>query len=467
MPDKPTPDGGSFRDPCGKIYRGAAGEVYRATDQKTTDTLNTLLAQPFHQKWRATDDIIATDPADITIDDWHGVFRHPPLPFISYPYEWPFSMLRDAALLQLRLQQEALENGWTFKDATPYNIQWRGTRPVFIDTASLIPAAPGAPWSAHRQFCTLYLYPLLIAAHRGISHTGILRAHLDGLSAQQAARYFPGLQRFKKGVPAHILFPAAVQRRLAAAPPKPPKTPPTAHRPQSPTTQFGLLHGLRQTLLALRPPAASTEWSDYATQHSYSPSDYEAKKQFVQQIAAARPRRLVWDLGANTGDFALLCTPHADHVVAADGDEQAIERLYLKQRKKAKNTADNLIPLIQNVANFSPAQGFAGQERRAFDHREPPQLILCLALVHHLRISANIPMPLFLDWLRATDAEAIVEYVDRDDNMTQRLLQNKQESYPDYNRTAFRAQLLARFTIAAEKPLKQGTRILYHLTPGA
>jgi hypothetical protein len=464
---KPIANTGSFRDPVNRIYQTAEGRILRGLDKTAAAHCAKLITQPFFQEWVSAGKIVKTihavddaDTAAVRADGWAEVVEHAPVPFVSYPYEWAFFMLQDAALLQLELLETAMQNSWTIKDATPYNIQWQGAKPIFIDVPSIVPAVAGEPWLAYRQFCMLFLYPLMLKAHLNIDFNGSLRADLDGISPSTAAKYFGGWRRFKSGVMAHVHLPASVENSILKRERDRAPAQKREVKPQSEAMIFGLVQGVRNTVRKLRPGQQHSAWSHYAQTHSYADADIQAKREFVARHAATQQRQIVWDLGANTGDFSRLCALHAQTVVAVDSDIEAVERMYVKEKE---TTNGNILPLVMNLANMSPNQGWAGKERAAFDARQKPQLVLCLALVHHLRIAANIPMPLFLDWLHNLGADAIVEFVGRDDEMTKKLLLNKKEQYDDYNLAAFEAELKKRFTIRESLVVKGGSRQLYYL----
>ena len=219
-------DGGSYRDPSGRVYLVGGGDVgqrvVRGLTAATAATFERLLGEPFFRRLIADGSVVQTrflpadDPVALAVIDrgWESVVEHEPVDFLTWPYEWPFSMLKDAALLQLRLLEMGVESGWMLKDATPYNVQWAGTRPVFIDIPSFVPWEYGEYWQGYRQFCSTFLIPLMLTAHLGVPFQPLLRSSLEGIPPEEAARYFYGLRRFKRGVPSHVWFPAMVERRM-------------------------------------------------------------------------------------------------------------------------------------------------------------------------------------------------------------------------------------------------------------
>lgn len=468
---------GSFRDPANRVYHHQDPEtggkrVLRGIDQITLNNFNALAEEDFFQKLLENGRIVRTtlldadDPvaSEILRDGWSGVMEHETVPFVSYPYEWTFSMLKDAALLQLSILEAALENGWTLKDATPFNIQFIGCRAVFIDLPSFEPWTEGEPWVGYRQFCSMFLIPLMLRSHLGLDHTTILRSNIDGLAPTEAIKYFTGLKRLKKGVLSHVALPASVEKSIASkerddAPAKLRK-----HRKQSVAMVVGLVQSLINLVKRLKSDISHTDWSQYDQTHTYKEDDFDAKKSFVEKYAGTADRKVIWDIGCNTGTFSKVCSPHCDTVLSVDGDHDAVDKLYLREKESDHS---NLLPMVMNLSNISPGQGWAGRERAAFDDRGSPDLVLCLALIHHIRLSANIPNSFFLRWLRSLNSDVVLEFVTRQDEMVVKLLTNKKEQYLDYDLPQFIEECGLFFDIEDRMSLKNGRRELFFLTPKA
>ena len=473
MTSKIEANAGSFRDPVNRVYEvetKSGKRILRGLSSDALKSYSLLADETFFKKLIASGKIIKTrllpktdkDAKKIIADGWAGVLEHDTIPFVSYPYEWTFSMLKDAASLQLELIEKSLENGWTLKDATPYNIQFIGSRAVFIDTPSFEPWNKGEPWVGYRQFCSMFLTPLMLKAHLGIDYNPLMRSYLDGIPPTEAAKFFQGIKRFKKGVMSHIIFPAKVENSIAnkerdAAPAQERKA-----RPQSDAMVIGLVQSLRRLVKKLSINIDHTDWSQYDKTHSYQEVDFQAKKDFVLKQASLSKRDQVWDIGCNTGTFSRISAEFCNQVISIDGDHNAVEQLYIHQKKDA---ASNILPLYVNLGNISPGQGWAGKERQALDQRKKPDLVLCLALIHHVRMSANIPNRLFLEWLRSLDAEIVLEFVNRNDEMVIKLLTNKKEQYEDYNIDQFVKETKEFFTIKDREPLKGGKREIFFLKP--
>jgi hypothetical protein len=219
------------------------------------------------------------------------------------------------------------------------------------------------------------------------------------------------------------------------------------------------VEGLAKVVGRMRQPAAATAWADYARTHSYDAAEFEAKCAFVRAAAARRRWRLVWDLGCNVGTFSRIAAEHADYVVAMDGDRMAIEQLFAAQ--KGRPDGRKILPLVVNLADPSPSQGWRGVERRSLPERGRPDLTLCLALIHHIVIGANIPVREFIAWLASLGTSVVIEFVSREDEMVARLLANKDDQYGDYQEAAFEAAHAAHFEVAEKQPLKGGKRAIY------
>lgn len=454
---------GSFRDREGRVfYRD--GEVYRALTAEALAQWHLLAGKRFFGQLTEAGRLVATE--ELAVDsvplppgtEWTGVLKHERLPFVSYPYEWSFSMLKDAATLQLEVLARALEEDMSLKDATPYNVQWRGTRPVFIDVPSFIALADGDTWSGYRQFCELFLNPLLLQAYKNVSFQPWLRGSLEGLPAQEMASIFSMRDRFRPGVLLHVSLLARMLDKHAD----------TKKDVKRELRELGFkkeliianVKRLSKLVAGLEWKQSSSEWSEYADHNTYDEDNRSRKAEFVRTAATAKRHRLIWDLGCNTGDYSRIAAEGADFVVSMDADQLAIERLYLALR--SESIGEKILPLVMNLADVSPNRGWRGRERRAIDARGTPELTLCLALIHHVVISANVPMGEFLDWLADLGTDLVIEFVTKDDPMVKKLLLNKEDQYRDYDPPSFEAELVRRFEIVRREELEGGSRILYH-----
>lgn len=461
-PVRIEPEPGSFRDRSATVFY-SQGQVFRALTPGALKEWERLSASAFFKRRIEAGSIVATERVtaeDLPLDaagDYAAVLRHERIPFISYPYEWCFGMLKDAALLQLDLMTEALAEGMILKDASAYNVQWSGARPVFIDISSFHGLNPGQPWEGYRQFCELFLYPLLLQAYKNVPFHPWLRGSLEGVRAEHVAGLFSRRDWLRAGVFTHVYLQSKVQARYGGA----------ATNVRSELQQAGFnealimanVRRLRKLVAGLEWSPGRSEWSDYATHNTYAEADQKQKEAFVRTAAASRRSRLVWDLGCNTGAYSRIAAEVSDYVVSIDADHLAIERLY-----KALNAegVTNILPLVGNLADPSPNLGWRGEERRPLPERGRPDLVLALALIHHVVIGANVPVASFLDWIASLGADLVIEFVTREDSMVRTLLTNRVDQYADYSEEEFEKQLRLRFDIHQRERLTGGTRILYH-----
>ena len=450
-------EAGSFRDRNGSVYY-RDGRVFRTMSERAFANWRRLETLPFFQRAVEAGRIVRTRTAE---DEGElgaaGVVEHARIPFVSYPYEWTFGMLQEATLLHLELMREALAADFILKDASPYNVQWEGVNPVFIDVPSFEPLGPGEPWVGYRQFCELMLYPLMLQAYKGIDHRPWLRGRIDGIPADDMIRLMSARDLARPGVLLHVAAQSALQRRYGGSG--------KGVRRSLAQAGFGKeliqrnVEKLDKLVRGLKPARTATEWSDYERTHSYDATDFEAKADFVRRAAATRHWKLAWDLGCNTGTFSRIAELHSDYVVAMDADWMAIEHFY--RREQVGGRSARILPLAVHLADASPAQGWRGLERKDLAARGRPELTLCLALVHHVVITSNIPLASFLDWLAGLGTSLVIEFVGREDEMVQALLANREDQYPEYHLDSFRSLLAERFAITAEQPLKGGKRVIF------
>ncbi len=455
---------GSFRDPDTKVFRHD-GAVFRCLTPRALSDWERLASTSFFKRLTAEHRVIPTeqvrDRAGLPALDakWAAVLKHETVPLVSYPYEWPFSMLRDAALLQLDVTLAALEEGMTLKDATPFNIQWVGSHPTFIDIGSFTAYHAGEPWMGYRQFCKLFLYPLLLQAYRNVSFHPWLRGSLDGIEAEQVRSMLRAQDYLRPGVLTHVYLQAKAQSRYEGSV--------RDIRADLRAAGFDaelIKHNvarLRRLVEGLRWKRTRSTWSNYQHTHTYQSDELRDKVAFVTQALTPRRWHRVWDLGCNTGIYSRLASEHADYVLAIDADHVVIDRLY--QTLQAEGCT-NILPLISDCADPSPGLGWRGLERRPLNERGAPDLILCLALMHHLVIGRNIPLDELIGWLAGFGAELVIEFVGRDDPMVRQLLRHRADQDFDYSPDAMEAALARHFGTVRRQSLASGTRILYHAT---
>ncbi|HEX6237067.1 MAG TPA: class I SAM-dependent methyltransferase [Acidimicrobiales bacterium] len=460
----PTYEAGSFRDPDSAVFL-ADGKILRGLSERAAADWERLRDAPFFRRLAEGGQVVRTTvhegdaPPSPRGAPWAAVLEHERVPVVSYPYEWPFAMLREAATLQLDVLAAALDGGMSLKDGTAYNVQFVGSRPTFIDIGSFEAAA--GPWPGYRQFCQTMLFPLLIQAHLGVPYQPFLRGRVDGLSPSDVAGMFSGLKRFRAGVLRNVVLHSALEKRVTA----PSEKVKSDLRSSGFSTELAkaTTRKLRKLVTRLDVGRRGSTWSDYRDTCSYSDADAEVKRDFVRSALEGGTASTVLDLGANDGAYSRLAAEHADYVVAVDGDETVIDLLYRRLRAEGN---DRILPLVMDLADPSGGIGWRNRERTPFAERVSPDAVLALALVHHLAIAANVPLPEVVAWLRSFGGRLVVELAHVEDPMVQRLLANKPPGlFDDYRRAAFEELLAEHFAVHEQRELPGGTRTLYLADP--
>ncbi len=454
-------DPGSFRDPSGFVY-SRDGVLLRQVNTSFATDWDDLVASGLLTALQERGLLIGHEPAPIETaanpEIAHAVIRPERVDFVSYPYEWSFGMLRDAALMTLEAQSVAFEGGFVLRDATAYNVQFRGGRPILIDTLSFERGEPGAPWIAYRQFCEHFLAPLALMAHRDVRLGLMLRDFIDGIPLDLASRLLPGRTRWNLGLGPHIHVHARAQARFAdrgtdaaAA---------SRRATVSPLKQRALVDSLQRTIRKLDWAPEGTEWADYAEHTSYGEDATEVKDDLVRRFLADAGGSVVWDIGANTGRFSRIAASLGRRVVAWDVDPAATERHY---RLIRRDGVGGILPLVLDLANPSPGLGWAGEERGSLTSRADADVVLALALVHHLAIGRNVPLDRIADYFARLAPGLVIEFVPKEDAMVRKLLATREDVFPAYSLDGFRAAFDALFEIAEEAPVTGTSRVLFRM----
>jgi SAM-dependent methyltransferase len=453
---------GSFRDPESRIfYEGDA--VYRALSPDGLSDFEALQASGLLDDGRVVGTQRVENVAalkDLLVHEPAAVLRHERIPFVSYPYEWTFSMLKDAALLQLDLLLASLEHDIVLKDATPYNVQFKGSRPVFVDVGSFERLREGEPWVGYRQFCMLYLYPLLLQSAKGVAFQPWLRGAIDGITPAQMRALMSFRDRFRRGVFTNVFLHAKLEARYADRPGQVKQEVKRVFKKELFVANVRKMRKLVERL-GWNPPEGV--WTAYGERNTYTDDDARRKDEFVRAVATSRQWRLVWDIGANNGRYSRIAAEGAKTVVAVDADQGPVELLYRDLKAEGD---ERILTLAMNLADPSPGLGWRGFERRSLPDRGKPDLVLALALVHHMAIGANVPVREFIDWLASLGSALVIEFPTREDPMVKKLLAPKREGlHPDYELGFFERCLNDAFEVERSERLESGTRVLYYARP--
>jgi hypothetical protein len=460
--DTSTLEPGSFRDPESRVFY-AGDEVYRALSADGLSDFEAVKASGLLDDGR----VVATELVEdvsalkgLLVHEPAAVLRHERIPFVSYPYEWTFSMLKDAAHLQLDLLLDALDHDLVLKDSTPYNVQFKGARPVFVDVGSFERLREGEPWVGYRQFCMLYLYPLLLQSAKGVPFHPWLRGAIDGITPAQMRGLMSFRDRFRRGVFTNVFLHAKLEARYAD---RPGQVKQEVKRVFKKELFVANVRKMRKLVERLQWDPPQGVWTAYGERNTYTDDDARRKDEFVREVATSREWRLVWDIGANNGRYSRIAAEGARTVLAVDADEGPVELLYRDLKAEGN---EQILTLAMNLADPSPGLGWRGLERRALPERGTPDLVLALALIHHVAISANVPVSEFIDWLASLGSALVIEFPTREDPMVQKLLAPKRDGlHPDYELSFFERRLAEAFEVERSERLESGTRVLYYARP--
>lgn len=449
-------DPGSFRDPGGRVFVDgdrvlraiypSSGREYEAF--RNSGLLDNLVASGRLLESEEIDPRSSSAGANAEF-----LLQHPRLPFVSYPYEWSFSLHKRAALLQLDLLLEALERGFTLSDATAYNIQFLGCEARFIDHLSFRRYRDGEIWAAHRQFCMQFLNPLVMWSRLGVAPNSWFRGSLEGIPPEDLSRLLRLRDRLSWTILAHVSAQGAAERRAKTG-----EYASAGANTKLPRDAFkAMLLGLRSFVSNSKLPAGRSVWDAYPTHNSYRTDETEAKHRFVSRMVEATKPALLFDLGCNTGDYAATALRSgARYVVGFDFDFGALERAV----ERASREKLPFLPLWLDATNPSPAQGWNEHERLGFGDRAKGGAVLALAFIHHLAIAKNIPLDRAVDWIMSVAPVGVVEFPPKSDPMVQRLLARREDIFANYDEGNFLAEVGKRGRIVEQARLSDAGRLM-------
>ena len=455
----------SFRDPSGFVFRHD-GEIYRQVNKSFSKQFEACIENGLYDALISRGLLIpheeVTDQDAIPrTDACSHLIKPKQVPYISYPYEWCFSQLKDAAILTLKVQAQAMKYGFSLKDASAYNIQFIGNKPIFIDSLSFEPYVEGKPWVAYRQFCQHFLAPLALIAYVDADFARMLAVHIDGIPLPLASKLLPIKTRINYGLLVHLHLHARAQTGYAdLATDERGAQKLAGRRDISKTGIRAIIESLAKAIDGLKWKLPDTEWGDYYAKTNYVDEAVGHKRELVDLYLRAIPKPLqtIQDLGANTGEFSRIAAGHGELIISQDIDPVAVERNYLRSRSKETT---NILPLVQNLIAPSPSIGWANQERDSFVERASCDALLALALIHHLAISNNTPLRQIAELFASMTSWLIIEFVPKSDSQVARLLATREDIFPDYTEQGFEAAFGQYFTTEKREMIHSSNRSLY------
>jgi len=452
MPVDFTPQPSSYRDPAGFLFH-RDGILYRQVNRSFQADYDELISSGLYDHLVEQHLLIGHEEISENLTgsaDWYRTLRPDHIPFISYPYEWCFDMLKDAALVTLQAASDALDKGMMLKDATAYNLQWHRGHLLFLDTLSFERYDEHQPWIAYRQFCEQLLAPLALMHYLQWPLSSLFLAYPEGLPLPLVKKMLPLRSRFNLHVYLHLHLHGGLAAREA-------KTE-AAPSPFSSKKMRDLLRSLRTAVSSFELNRRSGVWSGYYEEAAQRDDYLEQKLALVDRWSAGLNAAAATDLGANEGRFSELLAAQGKFVVSADFDHYSVNRLYGKIKKEGTN---NIHPIVLDLAHPSPALGANLEERASFIERTPKGLVLALALVHHLAIGNNLPFDRIVQLFRALGPALIVEFIPKSDEKIVAMLKHKKDIYNNYTQDNFLEAFGRSYRIMAQEPVGASGRTLY------
>jgi ribosomal protein L11 methylase PrmA len=447
----------SFRDPSGFLFFHD-GEIYRQINKCCEEDYQWMISSGLYDRLTKKRKLVSHQEVAFPLPmTSHGykVIKPEKVKFISYPYEWSFSQLKDAALLTLNIQKEALLSGMQLKDASAYNIQFQDGHPILIDTLSFSRYTEGDPWVAYQQFCQHFLASLALMSKKDVRLIGLLKNHINGIPLDLAQKLLPLSSRLQFGLLSHILLHAKAQEKINIESSRGDISKHTISK----TTLVEIVENLEKTIKKLNWVPHGTDWLSYYQQTNYSEPAFDEKLRIVHDLLTdLKPGTLI-DLGANTGIFSRQCAGIKDcYVISCDIDPGAVELNYL-QVKQARE--QYILPLVVDLTNPSPALGWNNQERKSFQSRAKADVILALALIHHLAISNNTPLVMIAQFLANMGKTVIIEFVPKEDSQVKRLLATRDDIFDTYTAEGFEEAMSQYFDIVKSISIQNTCRTIY------
>ncbi len=452
--DEPAGTFGSFRDPSGFVFR-SGGQIYRQINKSYRDNYDLLMKSGLYERLVSDSLLIPHETAAVNSPDPEAAYliiKPERIPFVSYPYEWCFGQLKDAAILTLKIQKTALEYGMSLKDASVFNIQFKGCQPVLIDTLSFEKYIEGRPWIAYRQFCQHFLAPLALMAHTDVRLGWLLENYIDGIPLDLAAKLLPKRTRFSFPLLANIHLHARTLKKAAG------REPDLKNRKMSKAALTSVIGNLQSAIGGLKWEPSRSLWSDYYDDNNYGRASFDHKLTIIEKFLKDINPTEVWDLGANTGVFSRLASKQKIPTVTFDQDYSAVEISY---RSARKDNEQYLLPLVMEIFNPSGGTGWENRERLSFIDRGPADTVLALALIHHIAIGNNVPLEYIAGFFAGICKKLIIEFVPKEDSQVKKMLSSREDIFGNYDYNGFRLAFEKYFDIKESETIDDTARSIH------
>lgn len=463
MSQQLNPNPASFRDPNGYVVHDKAGKIYRVISGSGVKNYELLVESGLYQTLSGSGQLISHSEvtvkkkAALKVDDSDVLIAPKAVPFISYPYEWSFSQTKAAALLTLDIMKQALDKGLILKDASAYNVQFIGTRPVFIDTSSF-EEWDNTPWFGYKQFCQHFLAPLALSSYCSPYAHRLSSNFIDGIPLDVASSMLPAKAKIRPGIGQHIVLHAKSQSKHSSEGEKKSSSKAGKRPTISAYRMKAIIDSLERTVSNMHLGSKETEWGDYYTFTNYSKKSFTQKHEIIDKITKKVNPKIAWDLGANNGEFSQIAAKNGAYTIAFDIDPVAVDKSFNTFKEQ-----EELLPLLLDLTTPSASIGWALEERESILNRGPADIVYALALIHHICISNNVPLEKFAAFLSSCGKNAIVEFVPKNDSKVKTLLATREDIFPDYTQEGFEEAFTKYFKIISSTKIKGSARTLYHL----
>lgn len=441
----------SFRDKDGFVFYDS-GQVYRYIFPRYFSKYKHLITSGLYKNLLQKNYLLPFEP--ITSNDENIILKTKKIPFISYPYEWSFTQLKEAAKLTLEIQKIALEHGMQLKDASSYNIQFIGSKPIFIDLLSFDFCRKDFVWNAYKQFCNHFLAPLAICAFSDPRLKSLYISNIDGLSLDLAKEILPWKTYLSPSRFLHLWIHNYFQKKKSFT-----------HQnlrkkctEDSKSAAFRLIDSLYGSIKSLRIKKSNTAWGRYEKGHSYNPIAFQSKESIISKLLEEIRPDIIWDLGCNQGHFTKIASKYSQYSIGFDSDLFCIDAMYNNLKNEDNK---NILPLHMDISNPWPNIGWDNSERKGIIERGPCDLTIALALVHHLLVTCNIPLEKVVDFLAKISIQLIIEFIPYSDSKFQQIIQSNPNDFSFLSEEFFISNFSKAFILKRRIPIENSTRVIH------
>ncbi|MBA4320382.1 MAG: SAM-dependent methyltransferase [Flavobacterium sp.] len=447
-------DPASFRDKSGFVYYDR-GEIYRQINYDYKENYDLLMRSGLYENLTRNRYLISHEEAALAKDEnFCGYKKIKPedIPMISYPYEWCFSQLKEAALLTLDIQKISMDYGMSLKDASAYNIQFYKGKPIFIDTLSFEKYKVSEPWVAYRQFCQHFFAPLALMSLKDARFNQLFKIFIDGIPLDLASSLLSFRTFANLSLLAHIHIHAKSQKHFAS------KSMSVKKYKMSHKSFLGLIDNLESSIKKMEYRYIDSEWSNYYDNTNYSSESLLHKSKIIESYLERIKPSNVWDLGANDGKFSRIASNMGVYTIAFDYDHDAVEKNWHQCRRMGEKM---ILPLMMDLANPSSGIGWNNSERLSLTERGGADAVFALALIHHLRITNNIPLENIAEYFRHLSEYLIIEFIPKSDSQVKKILSTREDIFMDYHQSEFEVIFKKYFYVIESIKIIDSERILY------